>query len=142
MEYSSAEIPTLIRAVTAACDANRLPLAERPLVPTHLAARAARLFKVLANDTRLRLLHELARFEERNVTDLSSAVGLQPQAVSNQLQRLADQGVIASRREGNFVYYHLVDPCTSALLDLGLCIAEMLEAPGAGVAPQVAAVGT
>lgn len=128
MELPLVEIPTLVQAVTAACDADRPPLAERPLVSVRLAARTARLFKVLANDTRLRLLHEMARSDEKNVTDLSSAVGLPPQAVSNHLQRLVDQGVVASRREGNFVYYHLVDPCTAALLDLGLCMAEELEA--------------
>ncbi|MGC8627698.1 MAG: ArsR/SmtB family transcription factor [Acidimicrobiales bacterium] len=128
MRTSLIEIPELVQTITAACDANRPRLAERPLVPPRLAARTARLFKVLANDTRLRLLHELVRTKESNVTELSAAAGLPPQAVSNQLQRLVDQGVVASRREGNFVYYHLADPCTAALLDLGLCMAEMLEA--------------
>ena len=49
---------------------------------------------------------------------------MSPQAVSNQLQRLSDWGMLASRREGNNIYYRVVDSCVSALLDLGLCLME------------------
>ena len=48
------------------------------------------MFKVLANDTRLRLLHAVVRAGEICVTDLADSLGMKPQAVSNQLQRLAD----------------------------------------------------
>lgn len=82
------------------------------------------LFKVLANDTRLRLLHAIAKHDEICVTDLARRVEMKPQAVSNQLQRLSDMGIIASRREGNNIYYHVVDPCVLALLDQGLCLME------------------
>jgi DNA-binding transcriptional ArsR family regulator len=81
-------------------------------------------FKVLANDTRLRLLHALSRKSEVCVTDLAAAVGMKPQAVSNQLQRLNDQGIVGARREGNQVYYRVLDPCVTALLDRGLCLVE------------------
>lgn len=84
----------------------------------------AGLFKVLANDTRLRLLHALARSEELCVTDLAEEVGMKPQAVSNQLQRLADRGILGSRREGLQIFYRIVDPCVPALLDQGLCLLE------------------
>ncbi len=132
VEHPTIEITSPVEAIMAACDANRVPLAQRPLVSVELAAQMARVFKVLANETRLRVLHELVRSEERSVTDLSSAVGLKPQAVSNQLQRLVDQGVVAFRREGSFAYYRLADPCTSALLDLGLCMTEEAEAARGG----------
>ncbi len=81
-------------------------------------------FKVLANDTRLRLLHALCREDELCVTDLAAAVGMKTQAVSNQLQRLNDQGIVAARREGNQIYYRVLDPCVTALLDRGLCLVE------------------
>ena len=35
-----------------------------------------------------------------DVTDLAGSLGMKPQAVSNQLQRLSDLGIVASRREG------------------------------------------
>jgi DNA-binding transcriptional ArsR family regulator len=82
------------------------------------------LFKVLASDTRLRLLHALVRAGELSVTDLARTVGMRPQAVSNQLQRLVDRGILGAHRNGNSVYYRITDPCVPTLLDQGLCLAE------------------
>lgn len=49
---------------------------------------------------------------------------MKPQAVSNQLQRLAGQGIVGSRREAQSIYYQIIDPCVEGLLDQGLCLAE------------------
>jgi DNA-binding transcriptional ArsR family regulator len=84
-------------------------------------------FKVLANDTRLRLLHALVRSGELCVTELAAAVAMKPQAVSNQLQRLVDRGILGSRRRGTSILYRIVDPCITSLLDLGLCLTEDAE---------------
>jgi len=83
-----------------------------------------RLFKVLANDTRLRLLHALARDSVLCVSDLCAAVGMRPQAVSNQLRRLAEQGIVESSRNGSQAMYRITDPCVPELLDRGLCLLE------------------
>jgi len=110
-------------------------LKDRPLLSPIQAGGLAAVFKVLANDTRLRLLHALVRSKELCVGDLSAAVGMKPQAVSNQLQRLSDLGILASRREGNNIYYRLVDLCVSGLLEQGWCL--MSEATGrAGVSDR------
>src|SRR3954453_22156395 len=86
-------------------------LADRPLLTPIQAGGLAAVFKVLANDTRLRLLHALIRAGELCVTDLAASLGMTPQAVSNQLQRLSDLGVLASRRDGNSIYYRVIDQC-------------------------------
>ncbi len=99
-------------------------LKDRPLLTPIQAGGLAAVFKVLANDTRLRLLHALVRADELCVTDLAASLGMKPQAVSNQLQRLSDLGILASRREGNSIYYRLVDLCVRSLLDQGLCLME------------------
>src|SRR5688572_7314070 len=99
-------------------------LKDRPLLSPIQAGGLAAVFKVLANDTRLRLLHALVRADELCVTDLAASVGMKPQAVSNQLQRLSDLGILASRRDGNSIYYRLVDLCVRSLLDQGLCLME------------------
>ena len=95
-----------------------------PLLTPIQAGGLAAVFKVLANDTRLRLLHALVRADELCVTDLAASLGMKPQAVSNQLQRLSDLGILASRRDGNSMYYRLVDLCVRSLLDQGLCLME------------------
>ncbi|MBL9188324.1 MAG: helix-turn-helix transcriptional regulator [Opitutaceae bacterium] len=82
------------------------------------------MFKILANDSRLRLLHALARAGELPVGALADTVSMTPQAVSNQLQRLALRGIVGTRREGNNIHYRLVDPCVLELLDRGLCLTE------------------
>jgi DNA-binding transcriptional ArsR family regulator len=97
---------------------------ERPLLTPIQAGGLAGVFKVLANDTRLRLLHALVRADEFCVTDLARSLGMKPQAVSNQLQRLSDLGIVVSRRDGNSIYYRLVDLCVRSLLDKGLCLME------------------
>jgi len=86
-----------------------------------------RLFKVLANETRLRMLHELEAAGEMCVGDLADAVGMAPQAVSNQLQRLVDRRIVEARRDGNYSYYRIIDPCVPGLLELGTCL--ITEAP-------------
>lgn len=107
-----------------ACCPPKPALKERPLITPKQAAELMGLFKILANDTRLRLLHALARADELRVTDLAEAVAMTPQAISNHLQRLVARGILSSRRDGNNVYYRIVDPCVTALLDQGLCLAE------------------
>jgi DNA-binding transcriptional ArsR family regulator len=113
-------------------------LKDRPLLSPIQAGGLAAVFKVLANDTRLRLLHALVRAGELCVTDLAAAVGMKPQAVSNQLQRLSDLGILAARRDGNSIIYRVVDLCVAGLLEQGWCL--MGEADGrAGVAGRAAA---
>ncbi|MEO2024429.1 MAG: metalloregulator ArsR/SmtB family transcription factor [Fuerstiella sp.] len=100
------------------------PVGTRSLISPQEAARLTQLFKIFANETRLRLLHLLVREEEVCVGDLSTALEMKPQAVSNQLQRLVHRGIVAPRREGTSIFYHIVDPCVPVLLERGLCLTE------------------
>jgi ArsR family transcriptional regulator, lead/cadmium/zinc/bismuth-responsive transcriptional repressor len=109
----------------------KVALGDRPPIPPRDATALSALFKLLANDTRLRLIHALVRAEELCVTELAQAVGMAPQAVSNQLQRLADRRVVVARREGVRLYYSLNDPCVAGLLDLGMCLLEETATPTA-----------
>jgi DNA-binding transcriptional ArsR family regulator len=114
------------------CDPAQPPLAERPLLNEAQAAELVALFKVLANDGRLRLVHVLERAGELCVTDLAAEVGMTPQAVSNQLQRLVDRRILAARRRGNnVVLYRIVDPCVTSLLELALCLNAAATEQGA-----------
>ena len=97
---------------------------ERPLLTADQATGIVVLFKVLANDSRLRMLHALSRVDEMCVGDLATAVEMTSPAISNQLQRLVDRHVVASRRDGNRILYRIIDPCVPGLLELGLCLAE------------------
>ena len=111
-------------AQRARCDPSKPSIAARDLLTVGQAAALRGTFKVLASETRLRLLHALERSGELRVSDLAAAVGMTPQAVSNQLQRMGDRGIVAARREGSSIIYRVGDPCVTALLELGLCLAE------------------
>lgn len=106
------------------CSTERPALAERPLLSFVDAVKVMALFKVLANDTRIRLLHHLVRSGEATVTDMAKTLGMKPQAVSNQLVRLSDTRMLTSRRDGNNVYYRVENGCVAPLLDLALCLME------------------
>ena len=60
--------------------------------------------------------------------DLANSLGMSPQAVWNQLQRLSDLGILAARRDGNNMYYRIIDHCVRSLLDQGLCLMEEVSA--------------
>lgn len=102
---------------------------DRPLIDPERAAALSRLLKIFANDTRLRLLHALERGREVCVTDLAAALEMAPQAVSNQLQRLADRSIVSARRDGTRLYYRIADPCVAGILDLGFCLLEEAGEP-------------
>lgn len=97
---------------------------DRPLLSINQAAELMGLFKIFASDTRLRLLHALVREGEMCMTDLAAAVGMKPQAVSNQLRRLVNRDILVSRRDGLNIHYRINDPCVSVLLERGLCLIE------------------
>lgn len=99
-------------------------LGSLPPIDDSRAEALTALYKVLANPHRLRLLHALARAGELPVSAIAEEVGMSVQAVSNQLQRLADQRVLVARREGTHAYYRIIDPCVAGLLELGICLIE------------------
>lgn len=116
--------PTAACEPAAVCCGERPALNDRPLLSFVDAVKVMALFKVLGNDTRIRLLHHLVRSGEATVTDMAKTLGMKPQAVSNQLVRLSDTGMLSHRREGNNVYYRVANGCVAPLLDLALCLME------------------
>jgi DNA-binding transcriptional ArsR family regulator len=70
------------------------------------AIRVAALLKAMANPARLGILCLLAE-AERSVGELERAVGLSQSGISQHLALLRRRGIVASRREGQTVYYAL-----------------------------------
>jgi len=108
---------------TACCSA-KPQIDDRPLLSQDLADDLESLFKVLSNRTRLRMLHAMVCCREICVTELAERLGMKPQAVSNQLQRLVDRRIVSCRRNGSNIFYKFVDPCVQILLERGLCLIQ------------------
>lgn len=73
------------------------------------AAKAAGLLRAMSNERRLMILCRLGEGEVQ-VAALQAAVGLSQSALSQHLAVLRDEGLIAARREGQAVFYHIADP--------------------------------
>jgi DNA-binding transcriptional ArsR family regulator len=65
---------------------------------------------------RIRLLDQL-RDGEATVGELSEATGASQQNISKHLAVLADAGILGRRKEGNRVYYRIVDEGVFALCE-------------------------
>jgi ArsR family transcriptional regulator len=78
--------------------------------------RAARVIRILGHPLRLRIL-ELLEAGERNVTDLQDDLEASQAVISQQLAILRSEDVVAARREGTRVYYRIIEPKVSHILD-------------------------
>jgi DNA-binding transcriptional ArsR family regulator len=77
-------------------------------VPDDLVELIAQRFRAMGEPMRIRLLDRL-RDGEATVGDLSEALGASQQNVSKHLAVLAAAGVLGRRKDGNRVYYRIVD---------------------------------
>jgi len=67
-------------------------------------AEIEKVSKALADQTRLVIFEEIARRDQMNCSEIASLRGVTPATVSHHLKILAEAGLIACRREGQFVY--------------------------------------
>lgn len=79
------------------------------------AGEAAELLKLLANDQRLIILCRLSA-DEMAVSELGEYVNLTQSALSQHLAKLRAHGLVATRREGQSVYYRLANPTAQKLV--------------------------
>ena len=77
--------------------------------------RAASLLKSLANPDRLLLLCQLVE-GERSVTELEALTGIRQPTLSQQLGVLRNEELVATRRDGKWVYYRIASEDALAIL--------------------------
>jgi len=108
-----------------------------PRIDPLVLERAARVIRVLGHPLRLRIL-ELLEGGERNVADLQDELDSSQAVISQQLAILRAEDVVAPRRDGPRVYYRIVEPKVSHILD---CIrqcdlperADLMALPGLAI---------
>ena len=79
------------------------------------AAAAARLMRALGNERRLMILCQLSD-GERSVGALQACIGLSQSALSQHLAVLREDGIVATRREGQTIHYRIADPAASKVI--------------------------
>ena len=80
------------------------------------AGEAARLLRALANERRLAILCRLSG-GELSVGELHKHVGLSQSALSQHLARLRDDDLVATRKEGQAVFYRIADPAAVRVIE-------------------------
>ncbi|MFO8009900.1 MAG: metalloregulator ArsR/SmtB family transcription factor [Dehalococcoidia bacterium] len=73
--------------------------------------------KSLGDAKRLMIIHQL-RDGERSVGDLAEKLGLKQSNTSQHLAVLRNAGIVIPRRDGNTVFYHLVNPMIAKACDM------------------------
>jgi DNA-binding transcriptional ArsR family regulator len=79
------------------------------------ACDASSLMKALGHEERLLLLCQLSQ-QEMCVSDIEQALNIQQPSLSQQLCILRKQGLVDTRKEGKYVYYHVTDAKALSLL--------------------------
>ncbi len=81
----------------------------------HLDVEERRL-AALADSTRLRIIHLLARHESLCVCEIESAFDLGQPTISHHLRVLREAGIVTAERRGTWAYYSLARSVVKALL--------------------------
>ena len=90
--------------------------------------RAARLFRAVADVSRLRVLELLAE-GEACVSELAELMGVGISTVSQQLKVLWTERLIGRRREGKHIFYRLADEHVSGIVR---AVLDHVHEPGRG----------
>ena len=81
------------------------------------AENASNFLKALSHEGRLMILCHLTA-GEKSVTELEALLGSRQAAVSQQLARLRQEGLVACRRDGKTIYYALADDRAQRMMSL------------------------
>ncbi len=137
-------VPATARRSTAASRSAQAAARTRPApattTPAHPAdngadeldtvfASVARYFSLLADATRLKILHTICQ-SEQSVSAIVQATGASQTNVSRHLALLHQAAVVGRRKEGNAVYYQVADPSSSASAARCACRSRGASMPG------------
>ncbi len=101
------------------------PAAVPEMLADDVARDLVRLFKLLADATRLRIVYFLMQEREFHVRALCERLGQSQPAVSHHLSLLRSAGLIEARRAGKHNFYRLLPDGFQEVLDL---VAERMKA--------------
>ena len=81
------------------------------------ALAASKFLKAISHEGRLMILCHLAS-GEKTVTELEELLAARQSAVSQQLSRLRNEGIVTPRRDGKTIYYSLADDRSTQIMEV------------------------
>ncbi|WP_242675722.1 ArsR/SmtB family transcription factor [Streptosporangium minutum] len=115
-------------------DPDRVIAVAGTMPKTEVIEELARVFGLLSDPGRLRVIIALLEGGEMCVCDIAAACGHSESAVSHALRLLRAHHVVRVRRSGRMAYHRLDDSHIRMLLDLGL--SHVHHVPAAGSAGE------
>lgn len=96
-----------------------MPGVDMPLeVLEERVEEATRMLRLVANERRLLVLCHLLARGEMNVGSLADVVGLSQPALSQHLAQMRAEGLVATRREAQTIWYRVADPKVARIVEL------------------------
>ena len=96
------------------------------------AGKAAALLRLLGNEKRLMVLCQLAD-GELSVGQLQARIGTSQSALSQHLALMREQGLVATRRQSQTIYYRIEDPAALRVIQT---LAELFCPPDPSIDPR------
>ena len=81
------------------------------------AGKAAAMLRMLSHEARLAVLCDLVG-GERSAGTLVDSSGLSQSALSQHLAKLREEGLVATRRDGQTIYYRLADAKAARIIEV------------------------
>jgi DNA-binding transcriptional ArsR family regulator len=100
---------------TEGCDLKIVNAVKKQLPKQESLVKLASFFKVMNDETRLRIIFALL-VKELCVCDLAASAGISISAASHQLRYLRNMNVVKYRKSGKQVYYSLMDKHISGFI--------------------------
>lgn len=114
----------VICTMSEVCDVFCYDEAKVEQVKSQLASRntldMARIFKALADETRVKVALALCHADELCVCDVAHVIGTTIPNISHHLRLLKNMGLAKSRKEGKLVFYSLDDEHVRRLILMAL----------------------
>jgi len=99
-----------------AMEAGTESITATPELEPEEIADIVKIFKALADKSRLQIISNLAEDRRLCVSDIANQLDMSVSNVSHHLGKLEDLGFVSYEKEGKEVYYHLDDECVRDIL--------------------------
>ncbi|WP_062051363.1 metalloregulator ArsR/SmtB family transcription factor [Bacillus sp. JCM 19034] len=102
----------------------------RSIVDKENLAVATKIFKAMADETRLKIVYALVQEEELCVCDVANIINASTATASHHLRHLRQLGIANSRKEGKLVFYSLDDDHVKMLVTTAIIHGKEVDQRG------------
>ncbi len=92
------------------------------MIDEFVTAKLSKLFTIIANEIRIKIIYTLMESESISVTELSKKIGIAQNTLSAHLKTLYDGGYSTKSQNWRTVHYQIKEPKLKEILELGTLI--------------------